>query len=248
MPRHYVKQFSLLAVAGLLFMAGMAQAAVIGQWTGSTRSWNAGDFGTIRNTMTSGGHTVEADGAITAANLANDDMFVIGEANTLLNPTEVADLLSWVSAGGVLWLGVDSGSDETISNSILSGLGSTMSFTATNSGSGGPLAAGNFATNFLTDIVGQSLTLSLAREVIAGGGLLLSGNLLGVEQIGSGWVFASGDRFEQDFSNSTPGSVNGQLLLNIAGFAGGAQVPAPATLALMLVGLGLTARRRRTVV
>ena len=107
-----------LAVCALAVLSNEASGSIIGQWTGSTRSWNDSGFTTINNTLTSAGHTIEADGGITAAELANDDIFMIGEASTSLSAAETADLSSWVSNGGILWISVDSNSNELISNSI----------------------------------------------------------------------------------------------------------------------------------
>jgi hypothetical protein len=229
----------------LCVLVGSANASVIGQWSDSSRTWNHSDFSIIKTTLTGAGHTVEADGALTAAGLANDDVFVIAEATRSLTGAETTDLFNWVSGGGILWIGVDSPTNQALSNAILAGLGSSMSFSAGNTGTGSPLVGGNFATNNVYDIVGQSLTLSIGREVIlGGGGSYLSNNIFGYQQIGSGFIFAAGDRFEHNFSNSTAASTNGQLILNIA--AGPiARVPEPTSIALLALGLLALAFARR---
>ena len=242
-----MKKTGLLALM-LCASASVAHAGLItiGQWAGSARSWNAGDFSTIKTTMTGAGHTVEADEAITAANLSNDAMFVIGEPTVGLTVGETTDLANWVSGGGILWFGVDSPSNATIANSILAGIGSTMSFGTSQGSYDLPLSGGNFAsTGPPYNLVGLSLTTSLQRGPVSGG-TILAGDMVHWEALGSGFLFASSDRFEQNFSDSTAGTTNGQFFLNIANGPETA-VPEPGTMLLLGAGLvALRARRRRT--
>ena len=238
-----------LILSCLLLLASSANASIIGQWTDGGRSWNHSSYSKIKDTLVTGGHTVEADGALTAANLANDDMFVIGETARALTAQESDDLEDWVKAGGIFWLSVDSNSNVAFSNNMLTVLGSGMSFSNASSGSGSPLAGGNFATDKVYDIVGDSLKLSPGKSVWLGGAAsYLSDDILAFEQIGLGWVFAAGDRFEHNFSIPTAASVNGQLMLNVAaGPADPSPVPVPATLWLFgaaLVGFFGVSRRR----
>ena len=118
----------LAALVGLAAVAVSAQGAVIGNWSGSLRSWNSPEMSSLKGVMTAAGHTVEADEAITAANLANDDIFVMGEPTT---PTagEIADLLSWLNGGGILLILADSaGTGEAGANATASGIGSVLSW------------------------------------------------------------------------------------------------------------------------
>ena len=226
--------FSLLIICGITH----ANASVIGQWNESNRSWNNGSFSNINSILTNAGHTIEADGALTAANLFNDDMFVLAEAARALTTTEISDLLNWISSGGILWMSVDSGSNSSFSNTILSALGSTLSLSGMASNSG-PLAAGNFATNNVYNIEGQSINWSLGYTIDLGAnGTFLSANMLAFEQIGNGFLYLSGDRFEHDALGATANNPNGQIFLNLAQRQRTiTSVPAPATAALLLIGL-----------
>lgn len=226
--------FSLLMICSIT----SANASIIGQWNESSRSWNHGNFSTINSILTNAGHTIETDGALTAANLFNDDMFVLAEATRALTATEISDLLSWISSGGILWMSADSSSNSSFSNAILSALGSTLSFTGSASTSG-PLAAGNFATNNVYNIEGQSINWSLGKTISLGAnGTFLSDNMLAFEQIGNGFLYLSGDRFEHDALGASANNPNGQIFLNLAQRQRTVtSVPAPATAALLLIGL-----------
>lgn len=250
MKRHNGR-YGLIRVCGCVavILAVTSTAAVasnnIGIWSGSDRAWNDSDFTTIRNTMIGAGHTVEADGAITAANLANDDVFVIGEASSTPGAGELADLGAFVTGGGVLLLLADSyGTGVPGANGILSGIGSSLSFNS-NSASSGALAGGIFATDGPPyNIVGQSLNVTPGSTAL--GGTTLAGGYLHYEKLGNGYIFAFGDRIDHDVFAPTGANVNGQLFLNIAAYEGDiCTIPAPAGLLLASIGMGLVGWLRR---
>lgn len=238
----FVKLAFTAAVAVFSF-SGVASAATIGNWDGSDRSWNSG--ATLVGTMTGRGHTVEADGAATAANLANDDVFVIGEATRNMTGTEITDLLGWLTAGGRLLVTADSGAiGVAAGNSIMSALGSTLSFSG--DASNGALVAGSFLTQGGPfDIVGETLSATPGSAVT--GGTALAGSYVGFEKIGSGYIFAFGDHFQNDFFGNTDATTNGQMHINLVEGSAVPSVPLPAGLPLVAGALGLLSllRRRR---
>lgn len=232
-----------MAFAIAVLVASNAAAAVIGNWDGSARSWNSGP--TLVDLMTSRGHTVEADAALTAANLANDDVFVIGEATRATSAQETADLAAWLSGGGRLLITVDSsGTGAAGGNSILSALGSSLSFAG--SAVNGPLLTGSFLTEGGPfNIVGQSLDVTPGTAVA--GGTLLAGSYVGFEKIGLGYIFAFGDHFQNDFFANSAANVNGQMHINLVEAGTVAPIPLPAPfmmLASALAGLGLLRLRK----
>lgn len=226
----------LFAVCSLAIVTGVAQAAIIGNWDGSGRSWNSDSI--LADLMTSRGHTVEADGALTAANLANDTLFVIGEATRATTAQETTDLLNWITGGGRLLVTVDSGDIGAPSgNSILSALGSSLNFGGTPSNA--PLQSGNFLTEGGPfDIVGESLQVTPGTAV--NGGTSLAGSYVAYDQIGAGFIFGFGDHFHNDFFNNSASNVNGQMHINLVE-SGGTVTPVPAPGIIALLGIGLAA-------
>ncbi len=235
-----------LGVLMAVSVASAAQSAVIGNWDGGARSWNTGS--TLVKLMESRGHKVEADGGISAAGLAGDAVFVIGEAKRKTTTKETADLSAWIKGGGRLLVSVDSGrSGVRDANSILSALGSSLKFAG--SAKNGPLQTGNFLTDGGPfDIVGKSLQVSLGTGVK--GGTSLAGSYVGVEAYGSGFIFGFGDEFAHDVFSNSEDNVNGQMHVNLveASLADGpGEVPVPAPIAMLgsvVAGLGAVARRR----
>ena len=219
--------------------------SIIGNWSGSVRSWNFGDMSVLKGTMIGAGHTVEADESMTAANLSNNNLFVVGEAVGAPTAGEIADLASWVGGGGILLVLADSGgSGAAGGNAILSGLGTGMAFGGDPVNSA--LAGGNFASEGPPyNIAGFSISVTPGTAVT--GGTALAGTYIQYTPVGSGWVYAFADRSDHDFFGPTSGNVQGQLFLNLAGGGGATNpVPEPATLMLLGSGLaGLLLRRKR---
>ena len=231
---------------GVVLAAGVsaAQAGVIGNWDGSGRSWNSGPQ--LVSVMQGRGHTVEADGALTAANLAGDTLFVIGEATRTTTAQETADLSAWVNGGGRLLVTVDSGGlGAANGNAILAAIGSSISF-------GGSAVNGALQTgNFLSDggpfnIVGSSLQVTPGTGV--SGGTALAGSYVAFEALGSGFVFGFGDHFQNTFFNNSAATVNGQMHINLVESKATVDpipLPAPvAMLAAVIAGAGFIARRQ----
>jgi hypothetical protein len=241
-----MKRFLIcISILALIFcFVASAQAVNIGNWEGSRRSWNQGEFATIKNLMTSSGYTVEADGAMNAANLANDCIFVVGEANSTPSGAELTDLDNWVSGGGILLLMTNSNFTGGVGgNNILSALGSGMSFADGYDFATGPLLGGNFASEGPPyNIVGQNLNVTQGNFV--SGGNELFGFGLHYEQHGSGYIYAFGDRYDHNFFAPSASNTNGQLFLNMAAHC---SVPEPCSLALLLplcfFGLVVTKKR-----
>jgi hypothetical protein len=233
-----MRAITFVVALTLIFGGTQVKASVIGNWNNSARSWNNNDFHIVKASVTGVGHTIKPDTAITAANLAGDDIFVIGEAMITPNASELSDLSAWVNGGGVLLILTDSGESGGVpsSNAILSGIGSSMSFGG--SFTDAPLAGGVFATEGPPfNIVGQTLLDSPGNGVT--GGNALAGTYIQYEAIGSGFVFAFGDRPDNDYFGPTSTNINGQLFLNIAA------IPEPATIALLGFGVLSVIRRKK---
>jgi hypothetical protein len=188
----------------------------------------------------SAGHTVEADESITAANLANDNVFVVGEAGVSPTAGELADLSAWVNGGGLLLVLSDSGSSGvTGGNAILSGIGSSLNIVGS-SPAAAPLTGGVFASQGPPyNIVGSSIGTSPGNGIT--GGTTLAGDYIHYQSVGSGYVFAFGDRTDHDFFDPDATTINGKLFLNLVA------IPEPTTWAMVAMGFSLLVVGRRTL-
>lgn len=233
------KKWVLGVLVLLIFSQGSADGATIGNWSGSGRSWNYSDFSIINSTMTGAGHTVEADEAITASNLSNNDIFLIGEAASTPSSGELSVLQSWIQGGGILLILSDSGGlGVPGNNGILSGIGSALSF-GDSASVVTPFPGGIFATTGPPyNLVGQ--TLSITQGSTAQGGTTLAGDYIHYEAMGLGYIFAFGDRSDHNYFAPSASNVNGQFFLNIAAHSRpGPSVPEPVSIVLLAMGMGL---------
>jgi hypothetical protein len=233
--RNLILCFALVATTGY--------SSTVGNWNGSLRDWNSPDMSIIKGIITAAGNTVEADEAITAGNLSNDQVFIMGEPVSTPTGSELTTLASWVNGGGILLLLADSGNTGLPAlNNISSGIGASLVWGGSSSNTA--LAGGNFAsTGPPFNIVGQLLTDSPGTAVT--GGTALAGNYLAYQQFGSGWIFGFADRTDHDVLVS-PGNTNAKLFLNIVGGTA-SSVPEPSTGLLLIGGLaGLLGFRRQT--
>jgi len=193
------------ALAALLVAAVVAPApaVTIGCWSGGSRTWNSSaDFSDIRDLMTANGHVVEADEAMTAAALADNQMWVIGEAGSIPGAAELSALSVWVHGGGTLLVLADStGVGAGNGSAILSGIGSAILLAGTPAAL--PLAGGIFASEGPPyDLVGQDLVTSPGTA--ATGGTALAGTFIQYEALGSGYVFAFADRSDTISPSMSP--------------------------------------------
>ncbi|MDD2943991.1 MAG: PEP-CTERM sorting domain-containing protein, partial [bacterium] len=171
--------------------------------------------------------------------LGNYDVFVMGEPGSTPNAAELGELSSWVSGGGILLLLADSGNSGLPGlDNIASGLGISFDWGGGVSGNR-TLLGGNFASEGLYDLVGQTLITTPGTGVT--GGTVLAQNYLDYASLGLGWVFGFGDRLDHNFFINPIGhNVNGDLFLNIANGPVGNpnnSVPEPTTIWLLSLGL-----------
>ena len=243
----HARNLILWAVVAALACAPLS-AGIIGNWSGSARSWNSSEFSTVRALMIAQGHTVQADGAMSAGALAGVNMYIVGEPSSTPGGAELTALLNWVTGGGVvLLLGDSGGSGQTGLNAVSAGLGSSLSWGGSAS-SQPALAGGVFATTGPPyDIVGQSLSTTAGTTV--SGGTALTGDYIRWDQIGTGYVFGFGDRSDHNFFSPSTSNVNGELFLNLTAHSASDNViPEPSTFFLLGTGLalaGLWTRRGR---
>ncbi|MBI4891928.1 MAG: PEP-CTERM sorting domain-containing protein [Acidobacteria bacterium] len=201
---------------------------------------NNSDMSSLASTLTGAGHTIMPDGAITDGNLGLLNLYWIGEPLSTPTAGELTSLTNWVTGGGILLLLFDSGCGGCVGgNGILTGLGTSM--VAGGSATDAALAGGNPATTGGPyNLVGQSLNTSPGTAIT--GGTALAGSILAYQALGTGHVFAFGDRSDHNVFGNTSATVNGQLFLNIAAMGPSqsvpiGEVPEPATPLLLGVGL-----------
>lgn len=223
----------VLVVILVTATGGAAQAAVIGNWSSSSRSWNSSDMATLKAALVAAGHTVRPDAAISAGELAACQVFVIGEGTAAPVGVELTQLTAFVNGGGILLVFTNSGaSGVPAGNAMFAALGSTLLFGG-GSPSLAPFPAGPFTNGPPHNIVGQSLATSPGNDIT--GGTALAGSYAAFQQIGAGYVVGFGDRFDHNTFNPNASTPNGQLFLNIA--AVGTTVPAMPTAGLIALGL-----------
>ena len=230
-----------------LGVGGNAQAATIGNWEMSSRSWNNTHMTKIKASMQNAGHRVDADGSI-ASGLRSAAVYVLGEPIATPTAAELALLRQFIRDGGMAFVFGDTGIDIQTYNNLLGGIGSTIAFTSTTIGTSSALPDGQF-TQGPSKITGN--TLSVTSGTGTTGGTLIDTNYVRYERIGAGYVVVFGDRIDH---NEVISDVNTNLLLNLVSAAIGPVVPVPsvssaglALMSLLLAAMGMSfaARRRR---
>jgi hypothetical protein len=236
-----------IAVSALLGLAlsVAAQAAVIGNWSGSNRTWNDASMATLKSTLAGRGHTIAANADLSG--LSEYDALVIGEPGSAPGAADLGLLAEWVNGGGTLILMAESGgSGVPALNTITSSLGSSLTFSSDYADIA-PLAGGTpFTEGPPFNIVGQTLTTSPGSSVA--GSTALAGTYVAYQSLGSGFVFGFADRLDHDYFEPSADNTNGQLFINIIEATGEtrpSEVPEPTTMALMAAGLGAVALLKR---
>ena len=213
-----------LAVIIAVLASTPAWPAVVGNWSGSIRSWNASDMSDLNGIVTTAGHTVLANAAITAG-LGGATVYVVGEGSSAPTAGELTILEGWVSAGGVLLLFNNSGcSGCTASNAILTALGSSISVSISDAVVA-PFSTSPFTTT-PNNLVGSTLDTSPGDQV--SGGTQIAGSFISYEAHGAGYVIVFGDRSDHNVFISTATDPNAGLFLNILSAAAGPTAPAEA--------------------
>jgi len=206
---------------------------------------------------------VESGEAITAANLANNNFFILRNPSAPLSTSEVSALVSWVQSGGVLMLFAEQASVVDNANSLLTSLGSKISVTSNTTGSAWVQASGSLNGADVTAGMGAA-SMSFYNGMALSGGTAMANagsplwnlaNLFRVDNVQLGKVYVFGSPLDANYNSS--GFSNTQFFLALLaqsttpiGGLGGlpdATAPEPATFAFG--GLALAAifviRRRK---
>lgn len=223
------------------------RAAIIGNWDKSGRSWNNSHMTRIKAAMVAAGHQVQPDTPITEDAIRSLGVFVIAEPTTVPSTQELALLRNFLDAGGVIFVFGDTGIELPTYNSLLSGVGSTMSFIPTTIGTSSVLSDNKFTAG-PANIVGDRLSVTSGNGTT--GGTLVDNNYVRYEQIKHGYMVVFGDRIDH---NDVISPANIKLILNLVAVAPGPVFPVPAvspaglalaSLVLIVAGFGCIRRRR----
>ncbi len=190
-PRYLLPVFLLVALT--VGLAGSAQAVTIRSWDDATQRggdlYNAGtgalEYSAFEAGLIGQGHTVlPGVSMLTAANLAEVDVFFHGASSHILAGSEQSALAAFVQGGGYLIVEANSNTSEQQSgNSALGALGLGSPYTGITGGNQGP-NAGLFSNNTtcatvgpLGDLRGQSFGSSLCVHINSTGGTIVGTNV-----------------------------------------------------------------------
>ncbi len=206
------RSISVVLCLALLLGTPAALAGTVGQWSGSDRSWNSGDMSALKAIVEAAGHRIQSDGPVSNSALATVQAFVVAQPDQRLAAGEAQALAAFVQRGGILLLLGETGGTGEL-NSVLADVASTISF-STNPPANAPVTGSDPAgTGPPYDLVGELLQVTTGVAVT--GGTELAGTYVRVERIGSGAVYAFGDRLDHNNLITSAESANARLFVNI---------------------------------
>lgn len=240
----------MAAALGLVMFSSTVTAGVIGSLD-ATRTYllyqlDGGKYDDIRNAIIGDGHTVVAGtGTVTPGYLAGLDVFYTGMLDTSATGAEISALQNFASAGGVVVIGAENVSVNTVAgyNSWFNPFGLSVSG---GSASGGSWAAGTDPL-LASGVAGSALGFSSGTDFTPGAYNVLATDSTGDAAVvslafGSGLIIGLGDG---NFINDPASAQSQQFFRNIMALSP-ASTPEPGSFTLLFLGLGgLTLLRRR---
>ncbi|MDX1984609.1 MAG: PEP-CTERM sorting domain-containing protein [Bryobacteraceae bacterium] len=264
-----------MLLLGFVLLSSASYAASVGQWYGTTGTeiWStSSNYSSIYAAATVAGHSFDPTAEfISQQSLAGNTHFIISNPGAAAQASEIGALGNWVRGGGNLLVFANpdgttpygSVYNALFINSILSGLGSSMSVNYQTLGLGSTQVHGTLggADSSVLGIQGGGLAANNIYPVMGGMSVAIGGALLPYmvqyQNLDAGRIYVIGGNIAAN-SVISEGS-NRQFLLNLlgtgSGFGGGgggssdpfADAPEPGTIALTAVGLlgALAVQRRR---
>ncbi|MET0025101.1 MAG: PEP-CTERM sorting domain-containing protein [Sedimenticola sp.] len=246
------KVFSAI-IASITLLGTTANAGVIGSFD-STRAYSSyylegSNYDDIRNAILADGHSVASStSTVTTSYLGSLDVFYTGMLDTAATASEITALQSFVTGGGTLVIGADNTAVNSLANynSWFNPFGLSVT--------GGSASGGTWSTStddlLANGVAGTALGFLAGTDFAAGSYTTLATDSSGDAAVvslayGSGLVIGLGDgNFNDD-----PASIQSQQFFQNIMSADSNQVPVPAPLALIGIGLaaiGFTTKKRKS--